>query len=120
MDKIKDLEAEIQRIKKEEAEKKKAKYQYLVGKCVHRAHTSYDKIISIDRIDTDEYGDEVVFDCINVYFDNRGDEYNNEASINLQSWGQGYAEELDKQIISCDTFDKALNDCVDLIKRKSI
>lgn len=118
MNKIQELEAEIQRIKKEEAEGKKAKYQHFVGKYVHRAHTSYEKIVGIDRIDTDEFGDEVVFDSIYVYFDNRGDEYNNNASINLQGWGQAYAEELEKQLISPETFNKALSDCIDLIRRR--
>lgn len=118
MSRIQELEAEIQRIKKEEAESKKAKYQHFVGKYAHIAHTSYEKIIGIDRIDTDEFGDEVVFDSIYVYFDNRGDEYNNDASINLQGWGQAYAEELEKQLISQEVFNKALNDCIDLIKRR--
>lgn len=53
MDRIQKLEAEIQRIKEEEANKKKAKYQYLVGQCLHRAHTSYEKITAIDRVSTD-------------------------------------------------------------------
>lgn len=48
MSRIQELEAEIQRIKKEEAESKKAKYQHFVGKYAHRAHTSYEKIIGID------------------------------------------------------------------------
>ncbi len=55
---------------------------------------------------------------IHVYYDNRGDEYNNDASINLQGWGQAYAEELEKQLISHEAFNKALNDCIDLIKRR--
>ena len=118
MNRIQELEAEIQRIKKEEADKKKAMYQHFVGKYVHRAHTSYEKIIGIDRINTDEFGDEVVFDSIHVYYDNRGDEYNNDASINLQGWGQAYAEELEKQLISHEAFNKSLNDCIDLIKRR--
>lgn len=49
MSRIQELEAEIQRIKKEEADKKKALYQHFVGKYVRRAHTSYEKIIGIDR-----------------------------------------------------------------------
>ena len=53
MDRIQKLEAEIQRIKEEEADKKKANYQYLVGQCLHRAHTSYEKITAIDRVSTD-------------------------------------------------------------------
>jgi hypothetical protein len=118
MNRIQELEAEIQRIKKEEADSKKAKYQHFVGKYVHRAHASYEKIVGIDRIDTDEFGDEVVFDSIHVYYDNRGDEYNNDASINLQGWGQDYAEKLEKQLIPPETFNKALNDCIDLIRRR--
>ena len=43
MNRIQKLEAEIQKLKKQEADKKKAKYQYLVGKCIHMAHTSYEK-----------------------------------------------------------------------------
>lgn len=64
------------------------------------------------------YRDEVVFDSIHVYYDNRGDEYNNDASINLQGWGQDYAEKLEKQLIPPETFNKALNDCIDLIRRR--
>lgn len=119
MNKIQELKAEIARIEKEESDKKKSEYQYLIGKCVHRAHTSYEKITSIDRVHTDEYGDEVVYDCIYVYFDNRGDGYNSDASINLQGWGHGYAEDLKEQIISIDDFNSALDTCVDLIKRKA-
>lgn len=119
MNKLQELKAEIARIEKEEADKKKAEYQYLVGNCVHPAHTSYKKIISIDRVHTDEYGDEIVFDCVDIYFDNRGDEYNSDASINLQSWGQGYIEDLQKQIISPEVFNNALDACTDLIKRKA-
>lgn len=120
MNRIQELEAEIQRIKEEEAESKKAKYQHFVGKYVHRAYTSYEKIVGIDRIDTDECGDEIMFDSIHVYFDKRGDEYNNDASINLQGYGQAYADELEKQLISQEVFDKALNDCIDLIKRRLV
>lgn len=40
MNKLQELKAEIARIEKEEADKKKAEYQYLVGSCVHPAHTS--------------------------------------------------------------------------------
>lgn len=118
MDRIQKLEAEIQRIKEEEADKKKAKYQYLVDQCLHRAHTSYEKITAIDRVSTGRYGDVIAFDCIHVHFDNRGDEYNSGASIQLDGYGQDYAQDIDEHTISLDVFSKAFNDCVDLITRK--
>ena len=37
------------------------------------AHTSYEKITAIVGVNSDEIGDEVVYDCIHVYFDNRED-----------------------------------------------
>ena len=120
MNRIQELEAEIQRIKKEEAESRKAKYQHFIGKYIHTAHTSYEKIIGIDRIDIDEYGDIIVYDSIHIHYDNRGDEYNNDASINLQGWGQSDAGELEKQLISPETFNKVLNDFIDLIKRRLV
>lgn len=118
MNRIQKLEAEIQRIKEEEADKKKARYQYLVGQCLHRAHTSYEKVTAIDRVSTDRYGDEITFDCIHVHFDNRGDEYNSGASIQLDGYGQDYAQDIGGHTISLDVFNKAFNDCVDLITRK--
>lgn len=118
MDRIQKLEAKIQRIKEEEADKKKAKFQYLVGQCLHRAHTSYEKITAIDRVNTDRYGDEITFDCIHVHFDNRGDEYNSGASIQLDGYGSDYVDDIDKHIISLDDFNRAFDACVDLITRK--
>lgn len=100
MDRIKELEAEIQRIKEAEAEKRKAKYQYLVGKCLHRAHRLYEKIIAIDRVNTD---------CC-------GDEYNSDAGIQLDKYGLAYAENIEKYIISSDDFNKAFDACIDLIQ----
>ncbi len=47
------------------------------------AHTSYEKITSIARVNTDEIGDEVVYDCIHVYFDNREDVSNSDSIFNL-------------------------------------
>lgn len=112
MDRIQKLEAKIQRIKEEEADKKKAKFQYLVGQCLHRAHTSYEKITAIDRVNTDRYGDEITFDCIHVHFDNSG------ASIQLDGYGSDYVDDIDKHIISLDDFNRAFDACVDLITRK--
>lgn len=120
MNRIQKLEAEIQKLKKQEADKKKAKYQYLVGKCIHMAHTSYEKITAIVRVNTDEIGDEVVFDCIHVYFDNREGVSNSDSSIQLASYAGEYVKRIEKNIISQEVFDKAMDDCFAHIKRMSI
>lgn len=120
MDRIKELEAEIQRIKEAEAEIRKAKYQYLVGKCLHRENRVYEKIIAIDRVEADFLGDEIMYDCVRVIFNNRGDEYNSDAGIHLCKYGIVYADHVDKDIISSDVFNKAFDACVDFITRKYI
>ena len=117
MNRIQKLEAEIQKLKKQEADKKKAKYQYLVGKCIHMAHTSYEKITAIVRVNTDEIGDEVVYDCIHIYFDNREDVSNSDSSIQLASYASEYVKRIEKNIISQEVFDKAMDECFAHIKR---
>ena len=108
MNRIQKLEAEIQKLKKQEADKKKAKYQYLVGKCIHMAHTSYEKITAIVRVNTDEIGDEVV------------DVSNSDSSIQLASYASEYVKRIEKNIISQEVFDKAMDECFAHIKRMSI
>lgn len=120
MNRTQKLEAEIRKLNKQEADKKKAKYQYLVGKCIHMAHTSYEKITAIVRVNTNEIGDEVVYDCIQVYFDNREDVSNSDSSIQLASYNGEYVERIEKNIISQEVFDKAMDDCIAHIKRMSI
>ena len=120
MNRIQKLEAEIQKLKKQESDKKKAKYQYLVGKFIHMAHTSYEKITAIVRVNSDEIGDEVVYDCIHVYFDNREDVNNSDSSIQLASYASEYVERIEKNIISQEAFDKAMDDCFAHIKKMSI
>lgn len=121
MNKIRDLEAELQQLKNMEADKKKAKYQYLVGKCIHKAQTSYEKITAIARVDTDgELGDVVVYDCIHVYFDDRENVSNDDASIQLASYSREYVRWIEQYIISQDVFYKAMDNCFAHIKKRSI
>ena len=84
------------------------------------AHTSYEKITSIARVNTDEIGDEVVYDCIHVYFDNREDVSNRDSSIQLASYACECVQRIEKNIISQEVFDKAVDDCFAHIKRMSI
>ena len=68
----------------------------------------------------DEIGDEVVYDCIHVYFDNREDVNNSDSSIQLASYASEYVERIEKNIISQEAFDKAMDDCFAHIKKMSI
>lgn len=117
MNRIQELEAEIRRIKRAEADQKKAKYQHLVDKCVRKTDFSYDKIVSIERVETDEYGDKIIYDCVTIYF-NPEDGINMNAGVQLQSWGQGYAKELEIKQIQLDTFIEVMNECINLIKSR--
>ena len=73
------------------------------------------KITAIVRVNTDEIGD----DCIHVYFDNREDVSNSDSSIQLASYAGEYVERIEKNIISQEVFDKAMDDCFAHIKRMS-
>ena len=54
------------------------------------------KITAIVRVNTDEIG----YDCIHVYFDNREDVSNSDSSIQLASYAGEYVERIEKNIIS--------------------
>ena len=62
----------------------------------------------------------MVYDCIHVYFDNREDVSNSDSSIQLASYDGEYVERIEKNIISQEVFDKAMDDCIAHIKRMSI
>lgn len=118
--KIQELRAEIHRLEKEDSKSLEAKYQYLIGKCLHRAHTSYEKITGIDYISKDQYGEEVIFECIYVYFDNRGDEYNFNPSISVAKNGTIESRDIERCLISQEVFNNAFESCVELIRKKTI
>lgn len=118
MSKIQELRAEIKRLEEENAESLKVKYQHLVGKCFSRAYTSYEKVTNIHSVNTDDVGEEVAYNCIYIYFDKRGDEYNNTASISLDGYSSIYEEDIERYGISQESFDEAFNGCVDVIRKR--
>ena len=118
MSKIQELRAEIKRLEEENAESLKNKYQHLVGKCFYRAYTSYEKVTNIHSVTTDDVGEEVTYDCICIYFDKRGDEYNNTASISLDGYASIEEEDIERYSISQESFNEAFNGCVDIIRKK--
>lgn len=119
-EKIKKLEQQIADIRKANDEEVKAKYSYLVGKYLHRAHTSYEKITAIDRVSIEDFGDEITFDCVYVYFDDRKNIVNQDASISLGSYGQIESTDIERYLISKEVFDTAFNKCFEFIKNKTM
>ena len=118
MSKIQELKAEIKRLEEENAESLKSKYQHLVGKCLSRAYTSYEKVTNIHSVNTDDAGEEITYDCISIHFDKRGDEYNNSASISLDGYDSIYEKDVERYSISQESFEEAFNGCIDVIKKK--
>lgn len=118
MSKIQELKDEIERLEKENKESLKSKYQYLVGKCIHRAHTSYEKVTNICSVDISKRGDDITYDCIRIYFDNRGDDYNSDASISLDVYGTIESEDIEIYLISQEKFNEAFSACIELFKNR--
>ena len=118
MSKIKELQAEIDRLKQEEIDSLKNKYQHLVGMCFSESRTCYEKITSIERATTDDFGTEVTFDCICIYFDNRSNGCNSEASIALDSYDTAYVKTIEKNIISDQKFNEIFDTCVGFMKKR--
>lgn len=117
MNRIQELEAEIQCIKKEESDKKIAQYQYLVGKCLRISRTSYIKIQYLYDIRTDSNGESLCFDCLHISFDNEG--YVSHACISLDSYSDINVKHInDWTIINIADFNNILDACIDYIKRR--
>ena len=118
-DKIKELKEKIKQMEEEKELSQIAKYNYLIGRYFHRAHTSWEKITAIDYVDYDEYdGDEIHFECINIYYDDRGDEYNRKCYISMDSYGSLYAKDIEQQETTEEKFRCAFEGITDFIKSK--
>ena len=119
MNKIQELKEEIRRIEEEEIEELRRKYQFLVGTYIRTAFTSYDKITSIEDVTSDPYDDIISFNSIYVYFDERKGAHSIYACIECAASGSIEASEITRSMITKDEFDKAFNDCFDLMKKRS-
>ncbi len=116
---IKQLQTQISELNKIKEAELKEKYQYLVGKCFHRAHTSYEKITEVNFITENTGGNfDVHYYCIKVYFDNRGEDYNSNASIELSGYGEIESDDIEIYEISKDVFEQNFTACYELIKSK--
>ena len=63
MDKIKELEEQLAKARKEAEQDGIEKYKHLIGKCFRRAYTSFELVTGI--VSSDE--DDVTYDCISIY-----------------------------------------------------
>jgi hypothetical protein len=120
MDKKEEIQQLRQRIKELESqieESDKDKYLYLVGKYLRRGHNSYEKITSINRIDYNDSVIEIHFNSIEIFWDDRGDEYNSKCYISLNQYGSITDEIIDKYLIDENRFKYAFDSAVDCIKR---
>lgn len=119
-DRIKELEEQLAKAREEEDNKALEKYQYLIGKCLHKAATSYQKITGINwvnlRVNNSGDVDEICYDCIDIYCNIKGALPN--ARIDTDESYEIYSNNIDDYIISEEVFNKALNECIEVIKNK--
>jgi hypothetical protein len=120
--KIEELRSEIKRLEKEREVSQVEKYQYLVGTCLHRAYTSWEKITEINRVEYDEHsGDEINFDSISMYFDpthDREDTHNRDPHISFGSYSDIYANDIERYLISNEKFEEVFEECVKYMRTK--
>lgn len=119
-DRIKELEEELAKAREEENNKALEKYQYLIGKCLHKAATSYQKITGINwvnlRVNNLGDVDEICYDCIDIYCNTKGGLPN--ARIDTDESYEIYSNDIDDYVVSEEVFNKALNECIEVIKNK--
>jgi len=117
-DKITELQNEIKRLSEEQKQSQIDKYSYLIGKCLHRAVISWEKITAIHRVDYDEYGgDEITFDCISIYYDEHG-EYNRKCGISIDNYGNIYVKDIEEKEITSEKFCSIFEATTNFIRTK--
>lgn len=118
LDKIKQLEEQIEEIKKGYTKKCQDKYNYLIGKCLYIGDSLYEKIINIDKVDVvDGREDEISYDCITIEYNNICENYDR-AIINLDSWNCGIpVSTVESFIISEDEFNNIFEECVKTMRK---
>ncbi len=116
---IQELREKIKQLEKDQEQSQIDKYAYLVGKCFHRATTSWEKVTAINRVDPNEFqGDEINFDCISIYYDECEGKYSNDCIISSNSWGDIYDYDIERQEISPEKFSDIFENAVKFIRSK--
>lgn len=109
---IQSLKARIKHLESENKDQLISQYKYLIGQCLHRAHTSYEKVTNICRVEVDAHETEITFDCICVYVSEC------DASLSIDSYGHILPEDIDGCLISEEEFMSAFEKSVSIIRNQ--
>ena len=95
------------------SESKIAKYKNLVGKYLYKAPNIYKKIVSIDRVSAGECWDVIHYTSVTVIYDMNTPF----AKIQLSNCGLIEDFEIEEHLTNKENFEKAYQNCMDLIKK---
>lgn len=96
-----------------DSESKIAKYKNLVGKYLYKAPNIYKKIVSIDRVSAGECWDVIHYTSVTVIYDMNTPF----AKIQLSNYGLIEDFEIEEHLTNKENFEKAYQNCMDLIKK---
>ena len=102
IDKIKELEEQLAKVRKEAEQYAIEKYKHLIGKCFRRAYTSFELVTDISSSDDEE----VTYNCVAIYMDQRYED--SRVDIDTNSYGTIEINELESKQISRAEFDNML------------
>ena len=102
MNKIKELEEQLAKARKEAEQDGIEKYKHLIGKCFRRAYTSFELVTDIFSSDDED----VTYNCVKIYIDPRYED--SRVDIDTNSYGTIEINELESKQISRAEFDNML------------
>lgn len=102
MNKIKELEEQLAKARREAEQDGIEKYKHLIGKCFRRAYTSFELVTDISSSDDEE----VTYNCVAIYMDQRYED--SRVDIDTNSYGTIEINELESKQISRAEFDNVL------------
>ena len=106
MNKIKELEEQLAKARREAEQDGREKYKHLIGKCFRRAYTSFDTSFELvtDIFRSDD--EDVTYHCVKIYIDPRYED--SRVDIDTNSYGTIEINELESKQISRAEFDNML------------
>ena len=102
MNKIKELEEQLAKARREAEQDGIEKYKHLIGKCFRRAYTSFELVTDIFSSDEDE----ITYDCISIYIN---PEYVESAvCVDTNAYGSIEIRDIELYQIPKEDFDEML------------
>ena len=96
-----------------DSESKIAKYKNMIGKYLYKAPNIYKKIVSIDRVSAGECWDVIHYTSVTVIYDMDTPF----AKIQLSNYELIEDFEIEEHLTNKENFEKAYQNCMDLIKK---